>query len=73
MTESNWQSATADLTCPKCGAMNLPAALAAKPTLEQEQDGSYTCATCGTGFKAPTWQYLATKHQLESEKKDKDT
>jgi len=38
-----------ELRCPKCGAMNLPPP--ARPTLEREQDGSLTCAQCGTNFR----------------------
>lgn len=34
--------------CPHCGARDLPAP--AKRTLEHEQDGSLTCAQCGTNF-----------------------
>ncbi len=36
--------------CRKCGAMDLPAAFGAKPTLEREQDGSYTCTCCSFHF-----------------------
>lgn len=34
--------------CPRCGAQNIPNA---KPTLEPEQDGSRTCATCSHNWK----------------------
>jgi len=52
VTESNWASATRDvLICPRCGGMNL--AIGAKPTIVQEQDGSYSCAQCGYGWREP--------------------
>lgn len=37
-----------DLSCPKCGERNIPHA---QPTLEREQDGSYTCRTCARNFR----------------------
>lgn len=69
MTESNWHHATAELVCKKCGAMNLPGSLA-KPTIEQEQDGTYTCSMCGCNFPHTSWAYRMTQHQLEDDKKD---
>ncbi len=38
------------LVCPHCGETDVPKA---KPTLEKEQDGSYTCRTCSWNFRAP--------------------
>lgn len=37
-----------ELRCPHCGAQDKP--FPAKPTLEREQNGSYTCSTCGHNF-----------------------
>lgn len=37
-----------ELTCPHCGKQNLQPP--AKPSLEPEQNGSYTCSQCGTNW-----------------------
>lgn len=37
-----------DVRCPKCQSIDLPAP--AKPTLEREQNGSFTCCSCGCNF-----------------------
>jgi ribosomal protein L37AE/L43A len=50
---SNWWRATHTLHCPHCKAEDLIAPSCPKPTLEHEQDGSYTCSMCGTNFRAP--------------------
>lgn len=42
------------LSCPQCQACDLPTP--AKPTLEREPNGTYTCSMCGHNFKPPTWQ-----------------
>lgn len=38
----------AERQCPNCQAQNIRGA---KPTLEPEQDGSFTCATCSHNWK----------------------
>ena len=40
--------------CPHCGAVDLPRSSSGQmpsPTLEREQDGSYTCRECSTNFR----------------------
>lgn len=44
------------LVCPHCGAVDLPRSSAGHvplPTLEREQNGTYTCTTCSTNFTPP--------------------
>ena len=38
------------LLCPRCAAQDIPNA---KPTLEREQNGTFTCTTCGHNFAPP--------------------
>jgi DNA-directed RNA polymerase subunit RPC12/RpoP len=38
-----------EVTCPHCGARDLPTP--AKPTIEREPDGSYSCTTCAHAWR----------------------
>lgn len=46
---SNWKAASAEVSCPKCGAANRPSAT----YCERQQDGSYVCGVCAHPFRWP--------------------
>ncbi len=64
---------TQPIQCPKCHAEDLVGH--AKPTLEREPDGSFTCTCCAHHFSLarPSLAYLATEKLIRKLADEKES